>query len=219
MSVEGLPDWSSCRHRTQTSRQTAAATQPVINIEGEGVALGPLRHDLIPTYTRWRNDFVVSRTLDYVPGPYPREEREAWWARANADTTSVRFTVYERETGRPIGIANLLNVDFRHRTAGLGLMIGETDCWGKGYGTETTRLLLDYAFTVLCMQNVLLHVYEFNMAARRSYEKVGFREIGRRRESHWFNGRFWDEIAMDILDIEFESPVLRALLEPEAPRD
>ena len=148
---------------------TAAGTQPVINIEGEGVALGPLRHDLIPTYTRWRNDFVVSRTLDYVPGPYPREEREAWWARANADTTSVRF--------------------------------------------------IDYAFTVLCMQNVLLHVYEFNMAARRSYEKVGFREIGRRRKSHWFNGRFWDEIAMDILDTEFESPVLRALLEPEAPRD
>ena len=58
-----------------------------------------------------------------------------------------------------------------------------------------------------------------NPAARRCYEKVGFREIGRRRESRWLNGRFWDEIAMDVLSSEFESPVLRALLEPEAPRD
>jgi RimJ/RimL family protein N-acetyltransferase len=156
--------------------------------------------------------------LDFVPGPFTIEEREAWWARANADAASVRFTIYERETRRPIGIANVINVDHRHRTAGLGLMIGEPDCWGKGYGTETTRLLLDYAFTALGMQNVMLHVYEFNASARRCYEKAGFREIGRRRKSHWFNGRYWDEIAMDILDAEFESPVLRSVLEPDTPR-
>ncbi len=65
----------------------------------------------------------------------------------------------------------------------------------------------------------MLRVYEFNPAARRSYEKVGFREIGRRRESRWFSGRFWDEIDMDILATEFESPVLRALLEPDPRRD
>jgi RimJ/RimL family protein N-acetyltransferase len=192
---------------------------PVTNIEGKAVALGPLRHELIPLYARWRNDFTVARTLDFIPGPFTIEERETWWARVSTDTESIRFTIYERQNGRPIGIANLINVDHRKRTAGIGLMIGETDCWGKGYGTETTRLLLDYAFTVLGMQNVMLHVYEFNAAARRCYEKVGFLEIGRRRKSHWFNGQFWDEIAMDILDTEFESPVLRALLDPDSPRD
>jgi diamine N-acetyltransferase len=65
---------------------------------------------------------------------------------------------------------------------------------------------------VLGLHGIMLIVFEYNAAARRCYEKVGFREIGRRRESRWFNGRFWDEIFMDILAIEFESPVLKRML-------
>jgi hypothetical protein len=58
-------------------------------------------------------------------------------------------------------------------------------------------------------------VFEYNAAGRRCYEKAGFREMGRRRESRWYQGRFWDEIHMDILASEFTSPVLRRLLEPD----
>ena len=43
--------------------------QPIVNIVGEKVALGPIRKDLIPLYHRWRNDFSVARTFDYEPGP------------------------------------------------------------------------------------------------------------------------------------------------------
>ena len=94
-------------------------------------------------------------------------------------------------------------------------MIGEPDARGRGYGTEAMRLLLDYAFTALGLHSVMLLVYEFNPAARRCYEKAGFRESGRRRDARWCNGRFWDEIYMDILADEFESPVLRESLQPE----
>ncbi len=35
---------------------------------------------------------------------------------------------------------------------------------GRGYGTETTRLMLDYAFTALGLHNVMLTVFVFNAA-------------------------------------------------------
>jgi RimJ/RimL family protein N-acetyltransferase len=112
----------------------------------------------------------------------------------------------------------MFDVLLPHRRAEVGILIGEPDARGRGYGTEAMRLLVDYAFTAAGMHSVMLWVYEFNPAARRCYEKVGFREVGRRRESRWYNDRYWDEIAMDILATEFESPVLRALLEPDPPR-
>jgi RimJ/RimL family protein N-acetyltransferase len=96
-------------------------------------------------------------------------------------------------------------------------MIGEASCRGKGYGTEATRLMLDYAFTALGLHNVLLTVYEFNAAGRHVYEKAGFKEIGRRRQCRWLAGRLWDEIFMDCLATEFDSPVLSKIFAPGTP--
>ena len=77
------------------------------------------------------------------------------------------FTIYERETLRPIGTPGLHEVTYRNRTATFGIIIGEPERRGKGYGTETTRLMLDYAFTVLGLHNVMLILFEFNVAGIR----------------------------------------------------
>src|SRR5688572_1288533 len=85
---------------------TAPEHSPLVNIVGVQVALGPLRRDLLPEYTRWRNDFTVARTLEFIPGPFTAEEREGWFAQASVDTTTIRFTVYESTTWRAIGITS-----------------------------------------------------------------------------------------------------------------
>jgi diamine N-acetyltransferase len=74
----------------------------------------------------------------------------------------VTFTVYERATARAIGTTTLRSIDHRHRRAEFGIMVGEKDRSGKGCGTETTRLVLDYAFTALALHNVLLTTQSFN---------------------------------------------------------
>ena len=180
---------------------------PVITIVGNDVALGPLRRDLLPTYARWRNDFAVARTMDYLPGPFTAEEREVWFARACLETETIRFTVYERASWRPIGITNLHDVDVRHGTAEFGLMIGEADARGRGLGTEAARVMLDYAFTALGLHNVMLRVYAYNGAGLRAYQKAGFREFGRRSQSRVFAGRRWDEVHMECLADDLASSV------------
>ena len=184
---------------------------PIFNIEGEQVALGPLRREHIPLYLRWINDFGTTRNLGVPPQSMTLERETAWYEQASVDDARTGFTIYERATGRPIGNCGLHEMDLANRRTMVGIMIGEPDARGRGYGTEAMRLLLDYAFTVLGLHSVMLMVFEYNGAGRRCYEKVGFREVGRRRQSRWINGRFWDEIYMDILATEFTSPVLAAI--------
>ena len=187
----------------------------VLNIEGDLVALGPIRRELLPLYQRWVNDLGTMRTLGLPPHPMTNEKEQDWYDRQSKTEDDVPFTVYERETLRPIGNTGLHGVDHRDRTATFGILIGEPECRGKGYGTETTRLMLDYAFTALGLHNVMLTVFEFNPAGIGAYNKAGFKEIGRRRECRLMGGKLWDEIYMDCLSSEFESPVLRRIYAPE----
>jgi diamine N-acetyltransferase len=193
----------------------ATEERPIYNIEGELVALGPISREFIPTYLRWFNDFLMTKNLSARPGPMTLEQESDWYDRVANGQDRYPFAIFERATGRLIGNCGLLDVNWPNLLTSVGIAIGETDARGRGYGTEALRLLLDYCFTVLGMHSVMLTVYEYNQAARRCYEKVGFREIGRRREARWLNGRFWDELYMDILATEFESPVLKRLLDPD----
>ncbi len=182
---------------------------PIVCVVGARAALGPLRRDLAPLYHRWRNDFVAQRTFEYVPRPWTLEELEAWYERRVAGRDEVAFTVYERATWRTIGHTALFEIDERNRTATFGILIGEPDARGRGYGTEATRLTLEHAFTVVGMENEMLTVSEYNLAERRAYERAGFREFGRRRCCDLLGGELWDTIVMEVLAGEYESPARR----------
>lgn len=181
---------------------------PIVNILGERVALGPTGQDLLPLVHHWNNDFESMQFEGELPVPHTLDEIAKWHERQPSPGEDVRFLIYELHGWRPIGLARPWLVDHRDRTATFAILIDERDACGKGYGTETTRLVLRYAFTALGMHNVFLSVYEFNAAGIRAYEKADFRETGRRRQCYRMGGRVYDEIDMDCLAAEFESPVL-----------
>lgn len=192
----------------------------IISISGEKVALGPIRRDLVPLYHRWVNDFAVLRTL-HIPRPSTLEEIQAAYEAEVArerKRTVVYFTIYDRATLRPIGRTELEEINYRDRSAGFGIEIGEADYRGRGYGTETVRLMLDYAFTALGLHSVCLETWEYNLVAQRAYTKAGFRETGRRRQAKFMGGKLWDIVCMDCLATEFVSPVLSQILVPDEQR-
>ena len=193
-------------------------TAPITTIVGTRVTLGPLRRDLVSLYQRWVNNFGTQRTLGGWPAPITYEREMARYNQLSVSDEAL-FTIYVHETGQPIGIAELKEIDQRSRTATFVIFIGEPEARGQGYGTEATRLMLDYAFTARGLHSVDLQAYEFNLAGLKAYARAGFRTIGRRRQSYWMGGRFWDTIYMDCLASEFVSPVLGAVFVPDTPRD
>ena len=198
-----------------------SADQPVVNIVGEKVALGPCRRDLMPLYDRWFNDFEVGMPYFLQLRPHTREAREAWYEQlANDDPTVTYFQIYERTTMRPIGRTMLYQIDLFERTADFGILIGERDCWGKGYGTETAILMLDYGFTLLRLHNIMLRVDSYNERAIRAYKRAGFREFGRRHEARRRGERTYDIVHMECLAADFHHSRLHSLLpegEPDPP--
>jgi len=185
---------------------------PLLNVTGERVALGPRRRDLLPLYLKWINDFEVTRTLGMPLRPLTWEEEETWYERAAGSEREVGFTIYERETVRPIGNCGLHGIDHRTGTAEFGILIGAKECWGKGYGTEAARLTLDYGFTALGLHSIMLRVHSHHERAIRAYTRAGFRPAGRWRQAHRLAGDRHDVVFMDCLATEFESPVLQPAL-------
>lgn len=187
-----------------------SSPRPLITIEGEHVALGPIRRDLIPLYQAWINDLTVSRFLRN--GPITLDQEVKWYESVLADKHLVYFTIYELPSYRPIGCVDLHNIDFQNRSAGLGIMIGEKAARGRGLGTDAVQLVCDYGFHALELNSIWLITYGWNIAGQRAFSKAGFREVGRRRQARFFAGRFWDDIYYDVLREEFESPVVRRLM-------
>jgi RimJ/RimL family protein N-acetyltransferase len=148
-------------------REDAQRDEPIFNIVGERIALGPLRRDLLPLYERWINDFGTIRMIGLPPVPMTTEKEQDWYEGQAKAGDVAPFTTYERETLRPVGNTSLFNIDHRNQSASFGIMIGEREFRGRGFGTETTRLMLDYAFTALGLHNVMLTVFAFNPAGTR----------------------------------------------------
>jgi diamine N-acetyltransferase len=185
------------------------ARERTLNIVGKAVALGPFVRDDLALYHRWINDFEVTHYYLDTPRPQTLEERAAWYERASAgDPNNIDFLIYELATMRPIGRVGLEDIQYQHRRATFGILIGEKDCWGKGYGTEATRLALDYGFHLLSLHNIMLSVVSANVAAIRAYTRAGFRVIGVRRESRREGDHTLDSIYMDCLATEFAGTVL-----------
>ncbi len=185
----------------ETERQEE---QPILSIVGGKVALGPHRRELLPLYLKWMNDFEVSAMHGGPLRPVTAEVADAWYADPHGPERRVEFTIYERSTLRPVGLTSLHDFDHSSRSAGYAIAIGERDCWGKGYGTEVTRLMLRHGFAALGLHSIWLRVYAFNERGIRAYARAGFKVAGRLREGYRLGSRFHDVVYMDCLSTDFE---------------
>ncbi len=165
---------------------------------GAKVYLRPVELADAPQFVRWLNDVEVRSNLQ-IHLPLNQLQEEAYIERVGDDERKIMFGIAAREPDQLIGVTGLDTIDWKDRHARFGISLGDKTQWGKGYGTEATRLITDYAFDVLNLHRVWLHVYEFNERGRGAYARVGFVQEGVLRQAHYHDGRYWDMIAMGLL--------------------
>jgi RimJ/RimL family protein N-acetyltransferase len=184
-------------------------------IEGRTIVLRPHAARNVAAFMRWYADPEVVRLTRYQDGPMRADEVRRFFEARVTGTSSLALAIHLRETDRLIGTCAFSQLDGDNGSALFHITIGEPDCWGRGYGTEATTLMLDHAFGTLGLHRVGLSVFAFNERAIRSYRNVGFVVEGRSREAIWRDGRFSDEIHMSVLAEEWQAIRGRILhLEP-----
>ena len=173
-------------------------------IEGEKVRLTALSSEFLPEYRRWINDPEVADFLASIGFPLSLAEERQWLERMRrSGEYATHFTIVTK-SGERIGNIALMDINYLNRNAQLGIMIGERDHWGKGYGKDAICTLLDYAFGTLCLNKVDLKLNVENKRALACYEKCGFKLEGKKRKQIFYRGRYCDELMMGILKEDWE---------------
>jgi len=171
---------------------------------GKKCYLSPINVEDADQYCIWLNDLEVSYNL-LIFNQQLSLEREKMILQDMIKNNAQIFAIVDADSDKLIGNCSIFRINERNRKAEIGIFIGDKNYWSKGYGSEALSLLIDYGFNILNLNNIMLEVFSFNKRAFNSYKKVGFKEIGRRREAIIFAGEKHDEIYMDILANEFES--------------
>lgn len=172
--------------------------------KGKLVRLAIHQKDDVKALERWNQDSEYLRLLDTDP-PYlfSRQQMTEWLDKE--EDKQISFGIRTLADDRLIGIIGLHIADWVSRNAWVGIGIGEREYWGKGYGTDAMRLIVQYGFLELNLNRISLDVFGFNERGIRSYEKVGFKAEGRMRD--WMNraGMRSDLIYMGLLRREWEA--------------
>ncbi len=115
------------------------------------------------------------------------------------------FAIETLETKEFLGTCGIEEIMQINKSAVIGIIIHNPENHNKGYGTDAMICLLKVGFLVLNFHRLELLVMDYNKKAIHVYEKIGFKEIGLKREAHFLQGKYHDVYIMDILAKEFEA--------------
>jgi ribosomal-protein-alanine N-acetyltransferase len=165
---------------------------------------GLQREDLEGAMLHWTDDREVTRYL--FRGAYPAhlEQAEREYEAMLNSTTDVELAIIDRETEAHIGITGIHSINWIARSGEFRILIGEKECWGKGYGTEATQLMAAYGFEVLNLHKIWLGVNSEHVGAVKAYEKAGFIRGGELRDEIYRNSRYYNAIRMSMLQDEYQ---------------
>ena len=171
-------------------------------LKGEKVLLRPMKQEDVAR----QHEFFQDAELHVLDCDYPRvspiEVTQAFYeSRTKFDDNTAPFAI--EADGKYIGYCTLMHVRNRNRSAELGIMIGDRDYWGRGYGREVIRLLLDYGFRYLGLHRIEAFPNEKNLRSIRCLQSCGFLEEGRARKALWLQGEYVDVVQMSILREEW----------------
>lgn len=172
-------------------------------IEGRQIYLRPIRMDDTALIVKWRNEERVRKNFIYQ-ALFTKEGHEQWMKTKVASGEVIQFIICLKENDRPVGSVYFRDVDLANKKAEYGIFIGEEDAAGRGIGSETAVLAVEYARNTMHLHKLMLRVFADNPAAVRSYEKAGFLQEGYLKEEFRTKNGYRDLILMAIIFEESE---------------
>ena len=164
---------------------------------GERLYLREVRpSDVNDAYYRWMNDPEVTQYLESRFAPNSMETLQEYVKNFLGDKDNIFLAIVLKENHKHIGNIKMGPINWFHRLADIGVMLGEKDSWGKGYASEAISLLAEHAFRTLNLHKLTAGCYESNQGSLKAFQKAGFEIEGIRKKHGFLNGEYVDSILL-----------------------
>ena len=178
---------------------------------GKKVRLRAYCEEDIKIVQNFINDFEVKKLVDpNTPFPMTFWQEENWVKKdCNLNDQTYDFAIEDLESGQIIGGCSINSTNIKNRNCTIGIMIGNKNYWGKGYGYDALSILIKFIFEECNMEKIKLSVFSLNPRALACYKKLGFKEEGRLKKEIFREGKYHDEILMALFKDDYLNNINR----------
>lgn len=161
---------------------------------GNNVILREIEDDDLKYIVNWRNDVDILKWLfSYLPLSLSKQRR--WYERYLSDDTSQIFIIEQKQESKSIGTIGLTGIDHKNQKAEIGILI-EKGAQNSGFGLESIKMLLDYAFDEMNLRKITARLFQDNIPAIKLYEKIGFVKEGILIDEIYKSGKYKNVVIM-----------------------
>lgn len=168
----------------------------MVNLKGNQIYLRALEPDDLSFIYELENNTAIWE-ISGTTTPYSKHVLKQYLDNAHRDIYDVkqlRLCICKGE--KVLGLIDLFDFDPRNKRAGVGIVILEEKERNQGSGTEAIQLLCDYGFTTLGLRQLFANVMEDNLTSLYLFKKMGFEEVGIKKDWIYSNGEFKNEILL-----------------------
>ena len=174
-------------------------------IDGKEIYLRPANiKDTNKDWYTWLNDPEITKYQNKGIFPNTKKKQKEYLKKVLNSENDIVFAIIEKRSKKHIGSVGLHNIDWIHRSAELGIVIGRKDMWGKGYGKQAWNMAACYGFQCLNLNRIGAVILKENVASTRTAQGSGFRIEGELREFLFKNGSYHSAMILSALRREFK---------------
>lgn len=156
------------------------------NLANLEIQLRAIHMDDYNTIVNWSKDERFCSANDW---PLDREEEElyTWWEKCVTSKKHDFVRLGIELQSKLIGYADLADIRKDYQSAEIGIAIGETAFWAKGFGVQATKKIMAYGYNKLGITTFLAETHETNIRAQNLLNRLGFQEISRNGSEMYLN--------------------------------
>ena len=172
-------------------------------LDGKLIYLRPLlREDINQKYLSWVNDSEVTKYMEVGTFPTTLESLNTYYDKMTKSSNQIILAIIvksEQDLDMHIGNVTLNNINWVHRNAELGIMIGDSEYQNKECNAETIKLMVNYAFGKLNLHKIWTSVHSENRKAIDVYSGLGFIIEATLLQEFYLDGCYYNRTILGII--------------------
>ena len=145
----------------------------------------------------WVNDPEVVKNLQHFDKTLTREDELSYINKILSSKNDFVFSFFDGS--EYIGQGGIHQISWENKLGRVSIMIARKH-WGKGYGQEILKRLINHAFKELGLHKIWLMHWKENKKAEHIYKKLGFKKEGILKDEYYWQGQYHDMVRMAIIN-------------------